>query len=525
MRNWILLAVVSCLLGDPSISVDGKSPETCGTKVSFSSDGRVLVTAANPISTVRMEWKKTWPDGARFLNDAWERSAGDICWRPIPACKAEFSPWYLLVTDGERTDGYGVMVQPNALCCWKIDSECLALEIDVTAGGRPVRLNGRTLEACTIVTRRGQEGESAFSAGRALCRMMCPVSRLPKSPVYGYNDWYCAYGKNTATNFLADAAFVCSLAEGLENRPYVVMDDGWQPNSPPVVRAYSDNGPGGSGYGPWDRSGETFGMEMEAFARKVAALGAKPGLWYRPYRYWPGASEELKANNDSFCFDPTKPAVKKMIFDDVSRFRQWGFKLVKIDYLTKDLCGLYGSEMGDRVFHSDMKWQDDTRTSAEVMLDLHRTMRAAAGDDIVVVGCNALNHLVAGIFDMQRTGCDTGGWKWEQTRQNGVNTLAMRAIQDRVFFAVDADCAGLAREGAIRWAKNRQWIDLLGRSGTPFFISWKRDLATPEVVAAIKSAFGVAAESCEVAEPLDWISNPFPCVWRMEDGVRVYDWE
>ena len=191
--NCILLAVVSCLLGDPSISVDGKSPETCGVKVSFSSDGRVLVTAANPISTVRMEWKKTWPDGARFLNDAWERSAGDICWRPIPACKAEFSPWYLLVTDGERTDGYGVMVQPNALCCWKIDSECLALEIDVTAGGRPVRLNGRTLEACTIVTRRGQEGESAFSAGRAFCRMMCPVSRLPKLPVYGYNDWYCAW--------------------------------------------------------------------------------------------------------------------------------------------------------------------------------------------------------------------------------------------------------------------------------------------------------------------------------------------
>lgn len=525
MVACVLLVAFSCLLGDPSVSVDGKSPEENGARVSLHSDGRVQIASDKPVSTVRLVWDKRWPDGARFLNDAWERSSGDIRWQTVPAGGAIVSPWYFLVSDGERTDGYGVMVQPNALCCWKIGSLGLALEIDVSAGGRPVRLNGRTLEACTIVTRSGRDGENAFAAGREFCRLMCPVPHLPESPVYGYNDWYCAYGKNTATNFLAGAAFVCSLAGGLKNRPYVVMDDGWQPNSPPVVRAYCDNGPGGSGYGPWDCSGAAFGMDMESFAAKVIALGAKPGLWYRPYRCWPDAPEELKADNGCFCFDPTKPAVKKMIFDDVSRFRRWGFKLVKIDYLTKDLCGLYGSEMADRVFHDDMKWADDTRTSAEVILDLHRTMRAAAGNGMVIIGCNALNHLVAGIFDIQRTGCDTSGWKWEQTRQNGVNTLAMRAIQDRIFFAVDADCAGLAREGAIRWIKNRQWIDLLGRSGTPFFISWKRDLATPEVVAALKSAFALAAEQQEVAEPLDWMANAFPCVWRMKDGVRVYDWE
>lgn len=521
----LVLASLSCLSGRPRVSVDGVPSASANAEVELRSDGRVLVTATAPISTVRIEWAKSWPGGAKFLNDAWERSSGEICWKTVSAGGAVFSPWYFLVADGERTDGYGVMVQPNALCCWKINSSSLALEIDVSAGGRPVRLNGRTLEACTIVTRKGQDGESAFSAGRAFCRMMCPHSRLPKSPVYGFNDWYCAYGKNTATNFLADAAFVCSLAEGLANRPFVVMDDGWQPNSPPVVRTFSDNGPGGSGYGPWNRSGDAFGMEMDAFAAKVGELGANPGLWYRPYRCWPDAPEGLKANNDSFCFDPTKAAVKKMIFDDVTRFRRWGFKLVKIDYLTKDLCGLYGSEMGDRVFHSDMKWQDDTRTSAEVMLDLHRTMRAAAGDDMVIIGCNALNHLVAGLFELQRTGGDTSGWKWDQTKRHGVNTLAFRSVQDRIFFAVDADCAGLAREGAIPWRMNRQWIDLLGRSGTPFFVSWKRDLATPRVVAALKGAFRAAAEPRLVAEPLDWKTNAFPCIWRLADGVAVYDWE
>ena len=57
---------------------------------------------------------------------------------------------------------------------------------------------------------------------------MCPSPRLAKAPVYGYNDWYCAYGKNTAANFLADAAFIVSLVKGEKVRPYVVVDDGWQ---------------------------------------------------------------------------------------------------------------------------------------------------------------------------------------------------------------------------------------------------------------------------------------------------------
>jgi len=443
----------------------------------------------------------------------------------MPWQETGVSPWYFMVADGDCVDGYGVKVQPNALCCWKIGAGGYALELDVTSGGRPVRLNGRVLEACTIVTRKGRVGESAFAAGRAFCRLMCPMSRLPKAPVYGYNDWYCAYGKNTATNFLADAAFVCSLAKGLENRPYVVMDDGWQPNSPPVVSEYVDNGPGGSGYGPWDRSGESFDMDMVEFAKRVNTLGAHPGLWYRPYRAWPGASAALKADNGLFCFDPTKPRVKQMIRDDISRFRRWGFKLVKIDYLTRDLCGLYGAEMGDRVFHSDMHWADDTRTSAEVMLDLHRTMRDAAGDDMIIIGCNALNHLVAGIFELQRTGGDTSGWSWEQTRKHGVNTLAFRSVQDDVFFAVDADCAGLAREGVVPWEMNRQWIDLLGRSGTPFFISWKRELMTPQVETAMRSAFRAAAIACPVGEPLDWKANSFPCVWQLSDGIAVYNWD
>ena len=470
---------------------------------------------------VRLAWNNVFPVDARVLRDCWERADGDIGWFPLATVRE--SPWYFMVTSGGQTHGWGVQVQPGALACWTVKPTGFELLLDVRAGGRGVDLGSRTLEMVTLVGREGRSGESAFAAARAFCAKMCPRPRLPTSPVYGYNDWYCAYGRNTATNFLADAANVVSLAEGLTARPYVVMDDGWQKNSPPVVAPLKQ---GASGWGPWDASGAGFGMEMSLFAKKVTALGAQPGLWYRPFRAWaemPSACKDLK---DARYVDPTVPEVRATIVRDMTRFRAWGFKLVKIDYLTYDLCRVWGRGFTDRVFRDDCVWRDETRTSAEVMRDLYGAMRAAAGESVAIIGCNALNHFAAGLFEMQRVGNDTSGWKWAQTRQMGVNCLAMRAVQDRAFFAADADCAGLAKEGAVPWEKNRQWIDLLGRSGTPIFISWHRSLMTPEVRAALSAAFRAAAAGPATAEPLDWMETRFPRQWRFGSGeVVTYDWD
>ena len=158
------------------------------------------------------------------------------------------------------------------------------------------------------------------------------------------------------------------------------------------------------------------------------------------------------------------------------------------------------------------------------MLDLYKAMKDAAGDEVVIIGCNALNHLAAGVFELQRTGNDTSGKKWEMTRKNGVNTLAMRSVQDGVFFKIDADCAGLAEPGAVPWAFNRQWIELLGRSGTPFFVSWKRSLADDEVKTAFRYAFKIASEPRPTGEPLDWMSLRIPSKWLFADGEASYEW-
>ena len=428
-------------------------------------------------------------------------------------------PWYALVADGRTTYGYGVKVQAKAMCSWRIAPGGIDLLLDLRAGGQPLELGDRTLEACTVVRMRSSDGESPFAFGRRLCAAMCPSPRLPAAPLYGFNDWYAAYGRNTATNFLADAAFIVSCARGLKNRPYVVMDDGWQRNSPPVT--------GESGWGPWDAAGPNFGMDMPTFCGRIAALGAKPGLWYRPLRAWDELPEEqrLLANRD--YLDPTVPEVRARIVEDMRRFRDWGFKLVKIDFLSYDISQLWPCDPHphpDRYIQDDRAWRDSSRTTAEVMRDIYRAMKDAAGDDVVIIGCNALNHLAAGVFELQRTGNDTSGKNWSWTRNNGVNTLAMRSIQDGAFFKIDADCVGLAEEGAVPWELNRQWMDLLGRSGTPFFVSWRRQLAGPEVRKALAEAFRRASSERPTIEPVDWFETRVPTRWRDAEGPVTHKW-
>ena len=494
-----------------SISVDGQAEVRI-------SDGTVSVTSTGEVSFVRVSFPRTLPREALVLNDAWERSYGDLEWKDL--AETRVSPWYYLASVSNRTWGVGVETGPGAMCCWEVTTNGAVLVLDLRAGGRPVRLGGRSLKACRIVRAESRDGESAWRFGRRFCKMMCPRPRLPKSPVYGYNDWYCAYGKNTATNFLADAAYIMDCAKGCANPPYVVMDDGWQRNSPPVT--------GESGWGPWDAAGPNFGMDMPTFCRKIAALGAKPGLWYRPFRAWKElpADQRLQANGG--YLDPTVPAVRSRIVEDVRRFRDWGFKLVKIDYLSYDISQLWPRDEHphqDRYIQDDRAWRDSSRTTAEVMLDLYRAMKDAAGDDVVIIGCNALNHLAAGVFELQRTGDDTSGRDWSWTRDHGVNTLAMRSVQDGAFFKLDADCVGLAEAGAVPWELNRQWMDLLGRSGTPFFVSWRRQLAGPEVRAALADAFRRASSRRPTIEPCDWQKTRAPVLWRDAGESVSYKWD
>ena len=106
----------------------------------------------------------------------------------------------------------------------------------------------------------------------------------------------------------------------------------------------------------------------------------------------------------------------------------------------------------------------------------------------------------------------------------GINALGFRAVQDRTFFVADADCCGLADKGSVPWEKNSQWLDLLSRSGTALFVSWRRDLADEAFRTALSKAFKTAACGEKTGEPLDWLKTKSPAHWRLAGNETVYEW-
>ena len=161
--------------------------------------------------------------------------------------------------------------------------------------------------------------------------------------------------------------------------------------------------------------------------------------------------------------------------------------------------------------------------AAEIVGALYRAIREASGDALIL-GCNTIGHLAAGLIHISRTGDDTSGFSFDRTRRMGVNTLAFRLCQHNAFFAVDADCVGiLDSQHAIPWECNRQWAELLAASGTAFFTSVRPDALTTTELDRMRQFYHFACGSTTI-ETLDWLSNNLPSRWRINDQERTFDW-
>lgn len=469
--------------------------------------GRVHVTLTAPATAVvrlQLRWHVGLDHVKLFLGDHWERSYADLEWRgEVPNRPM---PWYFLATSGERTDGYGVETGAHAFCFWNADRTGISLWADVRSGGVGVELGKRTLDVCTICFRPGVAGESPFTAARKFCRMMCPRPLMPAAPVFGTNDWYYQYGDSYPQRILETTRLVVSVSPSGSNRPWSVVDDGWSP--------------GGEQAGMWDRGNERFG-DMAAFAAKIVAEGARPGIWFRPLLAAAGRPDALRLARNRKYLDPSLPNVLAIVDQDTRRLREWGYGLIKHDYSTFDILGRWGVAMGSTLTDDGWRFADTSHTTAEIVLRFYETIRKAAGEAIVI-GCNTFSHLSAGLFESNRIGDDTSGRSWDRTRRMGVNTLAFRAAQHEAFYAADPDIAAITRQHP--WPQGRLWLRLLGESGMPVFVSPEIEAVTPEAKKALAEAFAATAAAPPVAEPLDWLETVCPRRWRLRGRVAQFDW-
>lgn len=469
----------------------------------------VLVTAeSSQVKNVKLRWTKDAPKHARILCDAWERGYGDLEWRGILAGRV--MPWYFLVSSEGKQQGYGVMVRPSAMCFWQMDKQGITLVLDVRCGGEGVLLNGRTLSAATIVTME-MEGDDSYQAACHFCKMMCTDPIFPETPVYGSNNWYYAYGESSEEEILSDTDYVLELTKGAVNPPYMVIDDSWQELRTPEYIG-----------GPWKKSNAKF-PDMKKLAEKMKAKGVHPGIWLR---FLLNVDEEIKDEwrlPHNGCLDPSHPDALAYISRDVKRTCDWGYELIKHDFSTYDLFGRWGFEMNPMVTGDGWHFYDRTKTSAEVVKMLYEAIYQASREhNTLILGCNTIGHLGAGLMHINRTGDDTSGINWERTRRMGINTLAFRLPQHRAFYDVDADCVGIA--GNIPWSLNRQWADVLAESGTPLFVSAKPGLLSEEEKEELRQILCKASAQEKHKIPADWEDTDCPGVWTDGEEEIHYQW-
>jgi len=477
---------------------------------------QVSVHAPNDaLHAVQLQWAYAQPPKTTVLGDHWERTYGDVNFQP--ALFSKKLPWYVVQHSATATTCFGVKTGCNTICYWQTGDGKMQLTMDTCSGGIGVSLGDRVLIAADIVTTKNNPGENTFYAAHRFCGIMCQKPRLPAKPVYGINDWYFAYGNNSYDLIIQHTTMLADLVTNTNNRPFSVVDDGWAAYAP-NDKDYRDD---------YSRPNDKF-KDMYKLAVNINQLGMRAGLWTRPLSGLRSSNKSLWAASIPGRDNPMQPTLDPSIEENIASikknigiYKDWGYDMVKHDYTSYDIFGRWGSQMNDELTVQGWRFNDNTKTTAEIILNLYRAIRGAAGD-MYIIGCNTMSHLSAGIFELNRTGDDTSGNEWERTRKMGVNTLGFRMVQHNKFYADDGDCVGLTTK--IPWAKNKQWMQLLAQSSAPLFISAQPEALGAEQKAFIKQCFASAAKVQPIGEPLDWLTNQWPAKWKLDGVVKEFDW-
>ncbi len=454
---------------------------------------------------IEMHWHTETTSEQLVLGDAWERSYGNLEFLKL-AENNRYMPWYFISTDKSESFCFGVKTGANSFVSFRYDSSGITALVDCRNGGNGVHLNGRKVLLATFVYEEYDSG-NVFTCLKDYCKKLCDNPLLPEKRVYGGNNWYYAYGKSSYKQIISDAILQAELAKGIDNKPFEVIDDCWQKHSC---------------CGPWYPNRKF--KDMAKLAREIKEMGVRPGIWVRLLRNKDRTiRKDMRILRDGkrYYLDPTHPEVQKYIQADIERIKSWGYELLKHDFTTADLFGDYGKDLEGTITKIDgWHFYDKTKTNAEIVLDLYRLIKDASGD-MLIIGCNTVSHLSAGLVHIYRTGDDTSGREWERTKIMGVNTLAFRLAQNEAFYMCDADCVGILKK-KIPWDKNKQWLHLLSYSNTPLFISCNNEINN-EQREDISKAYRAFNEKHSI-RPLDIFESKTPSEWEIDGEKVIYNW-
>ena len=476
------------------------------------SGGTVVINPCPvPVKYAKLRWNEPICGLEKMLGDQWERSGGEVGHEWTGVIPHKIMPWYFHCVKGEENAFYGVKTGANAFCAWQVDSKGLTLYIDLTCGDGGTLITSpltlcETVSACFF--------GDAFLSSEKFCALMCDKPVLPKSPVFGVNNWYWAYGNISHESIMVETDYLLLMTKGAVNKPYMILDDGWQ-----ASRRKDFNG------GPWDKCNDKF-TSMSETAQMILEKGALPGIWFRPL-YTVGSTPldaMIKTGNDTdkIVLDPSHPYTIEKIESDTRRIAEWGYKLIKHDFTSIDITGAGPIRKSGKICRDGVRFYDNKKTTAMLMKDCYNAVQRGAGES-EVIGCNTVGHLTAGIHSIQRVGNDTSGRSFEWTRRFGINSM-MRLGQNGTFFNVDPDCAAFTERVPI--SENLDFLEVCALTGMTTLASVTPGMLKGSDLERINSIYKMASENKSrhiIAGYTDTVC-PEKFVSRDGSNVKEYDW-
>lgn len=441
-----------------------------------------------------------------MLGDSLARSqTDDVIWHSfLPHSPM---PWYFYTNDGECLHGYGVKTGCNSFANWYADPFGITLLLDVRNGSGGISC--QELLCAQVVCRKGEAQENMYNAAHEFCKLMCDKPNLPQSAVYGLNNWYWAYGAIEEKVVLEEAEFLGALTKGLKNRPFMTIDDGWQ-----IAHAKGKyNG------GPWNLTNENF-ASMQATAEKIHKLDCRAGIWIRLLLTLSHVPSEAVYNSpykpNGIVMDPTHEYSKQKIAENIKMLSGWGFDMIKHDFSFFDLFGATLSNNMPPHFY------DKTKTNAQIIKEFYQLIQDSAGDTLIM-GCNTVNHLAAGIHQIQRSGNDTSGRHFEFTRRYGVHSM-MRLPQNNAFFKTDPDCAAFTQK--VSKKLNFDFLEMAAVTGSATFASVTPGILNTAEQQRLRDIFEIAAtiKPENYATIADWTKTAVPSQFEYDGKLYNYNW-
>ncbi len=476
----------------------------------------VIHPGSDPVCLLKLRWRGDLSRVEAVMGDDWERVGATYCpleWRSVMPHRP--LPWFCYLRQGDGLACYGVKTGSNCFAFFQVDSHGITLMLNLMSGAKGTHVK-ESFVACEIVESVSQGNENAFMTAKRFMGMLCENPVMPKSPIFGTNNWYWAYGNISRESVLQETVYLQEMTDGVQNRPSLIIDDGWQINRSASPNAYIG--------GPFSHSNARF-PDMGEMAQRIAESGAKPGLWFRPLQTLGVAPSEAKLYNEvgGFILDPSHPYTLERVREDAARIRDWGYEIIKHDFTTNDIFNTSPCSVHQNLFPmagTGTVFHDNTRTTAMIIKDLYKAIQAGARD-ADVIGCSVVGHLSAGIHSIHRVGDDTSGRSFEWTARNGVHSL-MRLPMNGTFFQVDPDCAAFTDR--VNPDKNLDFMELCALTGVTTLASVTPGSLSDVAMKRINEIYRMADRGNGSGQILDFARCAIPERIGTPEGIKTFDW-